>query len=161
MSVYLHDIPLEEARQRFNQALEEAGLGGVCGRETLPLDEQALGRTLAEPVIARISSPHYHAAAMDGFAVKADETAEAQPSTPVTLRMGTQARYVDTGDPLPEGFDTVIPIENVESLDLAGKIATDLRKPEAIRIRAGAPPWSHVRMMGEDIIATQLVLPAG
>jgi putative molybdopterin biosynthesis protein len=161
MSVYLHDVPLPEAQARFADALVEAGLGGVLAIETIPLDEAALGRVLAEAVWAKISSPHYHASAMDGFAVRAKETVGAQPSTPLSLTIGHQAKYVDTGDPLPEGFDAVIPIENVESLDRKGKVVGDIRKPAKIRIRSAVAPWASVRPMGEDIVATQLVLAAG
>ncbi|RME87992.1 MAG: molybdopterin biosynthesis protein [Anaerolineae bacterium] len=161
MSVYLHDIPLPEAKSRLEEALQEAGLWRVLGTETIPLDEDALGRVLAEPVWARLSSPHYHAAAMDGFAVRAEETRGAMPTAPVTLTVGPQARYVDTGDPLPEGFNAVIMIEQVEPLDAEGGIAPDPRHPAAIRIRQAVTPWQHVRPLGEDIVATQLVLPAG
>ncbi len=160
-TVYLHDIPLPEARARLRQALEDAGLWGVLGVEEIPLNENAVGRVLAEPVWAQISSPHYHAAAMDGFAVRAVETAGAQPTAPLVLAVGTQAKYVDTGDPLPDGFDAVIPIENVEALDSAGRLTPAIRQPSSIRIRAAVVPWSHVRPLGEDIVATQLVLPAG
>ena len=161
MPVYLHDIPLEVAKARFEAALEEAHLWGVLGQEVIPLDENALGRVLTEPILAKVSSPHYHAAAMDGFAVKADQTVGAQPSNPLVLQIGNQARYVDTGDPVPEGFDSVIPIENVESLDAAGAITQNIRLPDFIRIRTAVTPWFHIRMMGEDIIVTQLVLAAG
>lgn len=166
MSVYLHDIPLPEAQQRLQAALNAAGLGGRLATEEIPLDERALGRVLAEPVWAKISSPHYHASAMDGFAVRAAETVEAMPNAPVTLTYGTltgegQATYLDTGDPLPHWADAVIPIENIEPVDAQGHLATDNRRPYAIRIRAAITPWSHVRPMGEDIVATQLVLPAG
>jgi putative molybdopterin biosynthesis protein len=161
MSVYLHDIPLDQAKKHFESALQEAGLGGILGKESIPLEEHSLGRTLAEAVIAKVSSPHYHAAAMDGFAVEAEETTGAQPSTPLTLLAGVKAKYVDTGDALPTGCDAVIPIENVESLDENGKATGNIRAPRSVRIRAAVTPWSHVRLMGEDIIATQLVLPAG
>ncbi len=161
MSVYLQDIPLDKARERFEAALQAAGLWGVLGKETLPLNEHALGRVLAEAVIAKISSPHYHSAAMDGFAVHADQTIGALPSSPLVFALGNQARYVDTGDPIPDGFDAVIPIENAESLDETGTMTKDIRTPAAVRIRAAVTPWSHIRLMGEDIIATQLVLPAG
>jgi len=168
MSIYLHDIPLPEAKARLQAALEEAGLWRVLGSESIPLDENALGRVLAEPVWAKVSSPHYHAAAMDGFAVRAEDTAGAQPSSPLLLPCslapsppGSSAQYVDTGDPLPDWANAVIPIENVESLDVDGKITHDLRAPVAIRIRAAVTPWSHVRALGEDIVATQLVLVAG
>ena len=161
MSVYLHDIPLLQAEARLKQALQEADLWRVLGVETIPLDENALGRVTAEPVWARVSSPHYHASAMDGFAVRALSTEGAMPSTPVMLSIGPEAQYVDTGDPIPEWANAVIPIENVESLDEMGRIIADIRTPHSIRIRAAVPPWSHVRPLGEDIVATQLVLPAG
>lgn len=166
MSIYLHDIPLSQAHSRFQQALEAAGLWRVLGAERIPLDENALGRVTAKPIWAKISSPHYHASAMDGFAVRAEDTGGAQPSTPVQLpvssdRSSGRTQYVDTGDPLPEWANAVIPIENVESLDEDGKITNEIRSPKFIRIRAAVAPWSHVRPLGEDIVATQLVLPAG
>lgn len=161
MSVYLHDIPLAEARSRLRQALIDARLWRVLGVETILLDENALGRVTAQPVWARISSPHYHASAMDGFAVRALATSGALPSRPVLLEIGAEAEYVDTGDPLPEWANAVIPIENVESLDEEGNLTTDIRRPGSIRIRAAVAPWNHVRPLGEDIVATQLILPAG
>lgn len=165
MSVYLHDIPLYEAKARLQSALELADLWRVLSTENIPLDENAIGRVLVEPVWAKISSPHYHASAMDGFAVRAEETVEAQPTTPITFSIlgvySPKTVYVDTGDPIPEGFNAVIPIENVEALDEGGEITPAIRHPASIRIRAGVTPWSHVRPLGEDIVQTQLVLPAG
>jgi putative molybdopterin biosynthesis protein len=161
MSVYLHDIPLPEAQARFRLMLQEADLWQVLGTETLPLDENALGRVTAGPIWAKVSSPHYHASAMDGFAVRAVATNGALPARPVTLQIGPEAESVDTGDPLPGWANAVIPIENVESLDEAGEITSEIRNPACIRIRSSVPPWSHVRPLGEDIVATQLVLPAG
>jgi len=161
MSIYLQDIPLSEALARFEQALESAGLNGILGEETLELSENLVGRVTTQPVWARISSPHYHAAAMDGFALRAEEIAGAMSTSPVILTVGQQAVYVDTGDPLPLWANAVVPIENVEALDENGQITTDARRPRSIRLRAGLPPWSHVRPMGEDIVATQLVLPSG
>ena len=161
MSVYLHDIPLPQAQARFQQALQEAGLWRVLGGESIPLDENALGRVTAEPIWAKVSSPHYHASAMDGFAVRALSTVGAMPSTPMILSVNAEAQYVDTGDPLPDWANAVIPIENVESLGEKGQLTAEVRTPRAIRIRAAVAPWSHVRPLGEDIVATQLVLPAG
>ncbi|MBN1371556.1 MAG: molybdopterin biosynthesis protein [Anaerolineaceae bacterium] len=161
MTVYLHDIPLPQAKDRLNQALFEAGLGGVLGGETILLDEAACGRVLAEAVWARLSSPHYHASAMDGFALRAASTAEALPSRSVRLLVGEQTVYVDTGDPLPDWANAVVPIENVEPLDEAGQPAADPRKPDSICLREALSPWTHVRPLGEDIVATELVLPAG
>lgn len=158
MSVYLHDIPLPEAQKRLHDALREVQLWRVLAPESIPLDEHALGRVLAEPVWARLSSPHYHASAMDGFAVRAEQTAGAMPTDPRVLG---EFKYVDTGDALPPEFNAVIPIENIEPLEDTARIAPDPRRPAVIRIRAAVPPWSHVRPLGEDIVATQLVLPAG
>lgn len=181
MSVYLHDIPLAEALQRLGEALEAAGLGGILGTEEIQLDVAATGRVLAEAVFARLSSPHYPASAMDGYAVRSEDTAGALPSTPVELKVATdQLRenahshvyeenqaytcYLDTGDPLPDWADAVIPIEQVESLVTAGdgfSPAPDPRQPHIIRLRAAVTPWSHIRPVGEDFVATQFVLPAG
>jgi putative molybdopterin biosynthesis protein len=167
MSIYLHDIPLPQARACLQEALEKAGLWRVLAHEEITLDENAVGRVLAEPVWARLSSPHYHASAMDGFALRASATTGASPAHPVTLLAGEQAVYIDTGDPLPDWANAVVPIENVEPITLdaasvgAAVPAADPRHPDAIRLREPQPPWSHVRPMGEDIVATELVLPAG
>jgi putative molybdopterin biosynthesis protein len=98
---------------------------------------------------------------MDGFAVRAEDTAGAMQTAPLTLTSGPQTIYIDTGDPLPGWANAVIPIEEVEPLDDNGQPAKDPRAPDAIRIRAASTPWHHVRALGEDIVATQLVLPAG
>ena len=159
--IYLEDIPLEDAQKRFQTALEEAGLWQTLGVEQIPLDENAIGRVLVETVWAKISSPHYHASAMDGFAVRAEDTHGALETAPVSLSYGKGTEYLDTGDPLPSWADAVIPIENVEPLSVDGNISDDPRHPQFIRIRAAVSPWSHVREMGEDMVATQLVLPSG
>jgi putative molybdopterin biosynthesis protein len=166
MTVYLHDIPLEEAQRRFKFALETVGLNSVLGEERIALDENALGRVVSRPVWAKISSPHYHASAMDGFALRAVDTIGAAPNQPITLVCNADQElpevvYVDTGDPLPEWADVVIPIENVEPVAEGGEPAENPRTPFAIRMRAAVTPWQHVRPMGEDMVATQLVLPAG
>ncbi|MBT3712658.1 MAG: molybdopterin biosynthesis protein, partial [Anaerolineae bacterium] len=161
MPLYLHDIPLDKAKAALKEALQNADLWRVLGKENIPLDENALGRILAEPIWAKVSSPHYHASAMDGFAVRAKDTGGATLTAPLTLQIGEQAQYVDTGDPLPEEFNAVIMIEETEALDANGEITSAIREPKSIRIRASVAPWKHVRPLGEDIVATQLVLPAG
>ena len=166
MSVYLHDIPLSEAQSKLEEALKAAGRHGLLGTEWIPLDENAVGRVLAEPIWAKISSPHYHAAAMDGFAVRSANTAGAKLNAPLVItcegKNGFKAvSYVDTGDPLPVWSDAVIPIEHVEGLDEHQQLSQQFRHPNAIRIRASVAPWSHIRTVGEDMVATQLVLPSG
>ncbi|MEE9187809.1 MAG: molybdopterin biosynthesis protein, partial [Anaerolineales bacterium] len=159
--MYLEDIPLPEANARLESALIKEKLWGVLGVEKIPINVSAIGRILADPVWAKLSSPHYHASAMDGFAVRAVETEGAMPTQPITLLTSEEVVYIDTGDPIPEFTDAVIPIENVEPLDTNGGPAAQVRQPHAIRIRSAVTPWMHVRPMGEDIVATQLVLPTG
>ena len=159
--IYLDDIPLEEARNRLQETIQVSGLWRILGVDRLTLDENLVGRILAETLWARISSPHYHASAMDGFAVKSGRTHGALETAPITLQFGEDTAYLDTGDPLPEWADAVIPIENVEPLNENGGTAKDPRQPNAIQIRASVSPWTHVRVMGEDMVATQLVLPQG
>lgn len=161
MGVYLKDIPLEKAIESFYAGLEKSSLRGVLGVETIVIDEHAVGRVLVEPLWAKISSPHYHASAMDGFALRAVDTQNAMATHPICLVIGEQAVYVDTGDPMPDWANAVIPIEKVEPLDDKGDLSQDNRAPYQIRIRESRTPWSHVRPMGEDIIATELVLPSG
>jgi len=154
--VYLHDVPLVLAWERFRVALASVGLWQALEAEEVPLD-RALGRVTAEPVWARVSSPHYHAAAMDGYALKSQTSEGASDRSPVSLRIDSQAQYVDTGDPLPDWADAVVPIEVVEPVG-----ATDRgRATETVLLRAAVTPWSHVRALGEDMVVTELVLPAG
>lgn len=157
---YGEDVPLDQAWERYIGALQSSGLWeSPIGEEVIPLNEQGVGRVLVDSAWAQISSPHYHAAAMDGFAVRSRETVGAAPSAPITLSL--QWKYVDTGDPLPDWADAIIPIENVEAITEDGRIAINPRNPYAIRIRSGVTPWQHVRSMGEDIVSSQLVFPAG
>ncbi|HJS30011.1 MAG TPA: molybdopterin biosynthesis protein [Anaerolineales bacterium] len=159
--LYLRDIPLPEALARFDQLLSAEGMDKVLDAEEIPLNEKAAGRILGVPVWARLSSPHYHGAAMDGFAVRSGDTSGASPATPVVLGVLERAAYLDTGDPLPDWADAVIPIEEIEPVSADGRPAADPRRPEAIRIRASVPPWRHIRVMGEDIVSSELVLAAG
>lgn len=146
---YLSDVPLERAVRDFESALREAGGLAPTRSETLPL-EQALGRITSEPVWARISSPHYDSAAMDGVAVRAADTVGATETSPIRLQVGPEASWVDTGDPIPDGFDAVIMVEVIHEVD-----------DETIEIRDPVPPYHHVRPLGEDIVATELLLPSG
>ena len=108
-----------------------------------------MGRVLAEPVWATRSSPPFDAAAMDGIALRAADTLGASESSP--LRLAAEAyEVVDTGDPMPAGADAVIMREDVHE---AGE--------GAVELRAAAAPWHHVRSIGEDVSAGELLLPTG
>src|SRR5919201_241505 len=148
-TVYLEDIGLEDALGRFWAALERnGGLQPLPGEEVSVVD--ALGRVTAEPIFAHNSVPHYHAAAMDGIAVRAEVTVCATETAPVHLKVGEPATWVDTGDPLPPDTNAVIMAEHLQEL-----------REGLLEILAPVAPWQHVRPMGEDVVASELVLPEG
>ena len=146
---YLQDLPLDEARRRFTDALSNAGVELLTEPQAVPLAEAA-GRVTAGPVWAKRSSPHYDAAAMDGIAVRSCDTTGATETTPVSLQVDDGAVWLDTGEPMPDGFDAVVMIEHVHRLQ-DGRV--EIKEPVA--------PSQHVRRIGEDIAATELVLPGG
>ena len=144
--VYLNMKPLDEARRILFDHFPATG--SMPAEIVSPPD--AVARVIAEPVNAAVSSPNFHAAAMDGVAVKAETTFGASESRPKELAVGTQAHFLNTGHVMPEGTDAVIMIEHVQLVD-----------KDRIRIEAPAFPWQHVRKMGEDIVATELLYPRG
>ncbi|MBQ12440.1 MAG: molybdopterin biosynthesis protein [Planctomyces sp.] len=144
---FLSDIPLDEARQRFHDAMEQAGCLSAMPEEIVALD-QAQGRITANPIWASASSPHYDAAAMDGIAVRAEETNGATETSPINLTVNSQAVWLGTGDPMPSGYNAVVMVEHVHRIDEG-----------TVQIMAPVAPWQHVRTLGEDLVATELVLP--
>ena len=141
-NIYLKMKSLREAKEIMFRRFP----GTSClGTETVSV-ENAVGRVLAEPVFALLSSPNFHSAAMDGIAVKAEDTFGTSETRPTELVIGTGAYYLNTGHVLPPNTDAVIMIEHVTRLDA-----------QTVRIEAPAFPWQHVRKMGEDIVATELL----
>jgi len=140
-NIYLQKKSLQEARQIvFEKFLPRS----TETEWTLAAD--ATHRVLAEPVHAKISSPNFHAAAMDGVAVRAADTFGASETRPLQLTLGQTAFSVNTGHIMPQGCDAVIMIEQVNPVDQG-----------RIEIEAPAYPWQNVRKMGEDMVATELL----
>ena len=143
----LRGVPLANARSTWAECRAATG----CPRqlETVALAlERAIGRVTAEPIWAPRSSPPFDSAAMDGIAVRASETAGASELTP--LQLDPEAfLVVGTGDPMPDGFDAVVMREHVHFVDGRAEL------------RAAVAPCQHMRSIGEDISATELLLPAG
>jgi putative molybdopterin biosynthesis protein len=147
---YLKKTPLTEARELFLSTVDPSRLAV----EEILVDD-ALDRITAEPVFAKISSPHYHASAMDGICVRAEETFGATEfvGKKLTLADADSAGpdsfiYVDTGNALPAWGNAVVMIEKVRQLD-----------SKTIEIFESVAPWNHVRLVGEDVVATELLLP--
>ena len=143
-NVYLKTIPIPEAVEKARTALDR----DMLIRSVFVPVHEAADRVLSEAVFARFSSPTFHSAAMDGYAVNAKTTFGAREGSPFELIEGRDYFAVNTGNPLPDGCDAVIMIENVTR---AGD--------NAIAIEAPAFPWQHVRRIGEDIVATELLFP--
>lgn len=142
---YLTNVPLKKAREDYLKLLKEKGFSNKT--ETIPV-QQAHGRITAGPVYAHICAPHYAASAMDGVAVMAVDTFGATETTQVTLRP-EQFDVLDTGDPIPEGRDAVIMVEDIVK-----------NHDGSISIHAPAAPWQHIRQIGEDVCAGEMILSA-
>ncbi len=163
-SAHIHDhdsgeglVPVEEARERILSQIKP------LQPLELPLQE-AEGCVLAHDVVAGSDIPDFASSAMDGFAVRSNEVAEATPAAPVELRIvgraligrrpdatvgGGEAVRIATGAPIPAGADTIVPIENCEVV------------ADVVRILAPSPEGKHIRPTGEDVKGGEVLLPAG
>ena len=144
-NVYLDMKSIEAAKQilfdRFNHKVTQIQSMAVV---------DAKGRVLAQPAVAAISSPNFHASAMDGIAVDAKVTFGASEEAPKTIVPGENAFWVNTGHAMPGDTNAVIMIEHLNIID-----------EKTVEIEAPVFPWQHVRKMGEDIVATKLLFPRG
>ena len=167
---------VDEARDRI--------LGQIAG--PLPTERlsplAALGRVVAEPVVATTSLPPWDNAAMDGYAIHAGDVAAATEGEPVRLAVvgevragvapdraverGTAIR-IATGAPLPAGADAVVPVELTTPLDAAGGIAGPRGRdatgplPAACLVHAAVPAGGSIRRAGSDLQAGSVVLERG
>ena len=157
-SPFIHDVPAAQALDAWREACAAAGCPERVDTERLGLAE-AIGRVTADPVWARRSSPAFDSAGMDGIAVRSVDTVGASETAPVTL---TDFDVIDTGDPLPEGRDAVVMREHVHlvgpGFPEADSHGAGCHGAELI---AAAPPYQHVRSIGEDIAAGELLLAPG
>jgi putative molybdopterin biosynthesis protein len=144
--IYLNNTPLEDAQELFFERMEK--YLEVAAGEKIPV-EDSIGRVSLNAVFAKVSCPHYNAAAMDGIAVKAQTTFGASEKNAVLLEEHSQFIYVNTGDVIPQEFNAVIKIEEVVQED-----------EHKIRIIKSAIPWQHIRSIGEDIAAGEMIIPS-
>jgi len=143
-NTYLNNRTWQEVLQQMKESL-----GDLCTPENERIDVRlALGRITGETVRARRSSPHYPAAAMDGYALRSDDTFGVNERHPKWLEFGSQTVQVDTGDPVPEGMNAVIMWEKILE-----------KKDNAILIDKPVVPWDNVRPVGEDIVEGEVIIP--
>jgi len=145
-NLYLSNISVEEALSKYFSALE----GCLVPKfEKIPVEE-SLDRITSSAIYARLSSPLFNAAAMDGIAVKAADTTGARESNPLVLTAGKNFIFVDTGDPIHHPYDAVIMAEDLIQID----------GEDRVKILQSASPWQHIRPVGEDIVAGEMILTA-
>lgn len=169
-NLYLETIPVEEAVSKYMQAMESLLKPKYETIRTI----DALGRMTKEAVFAKYSSPLFNASAMDGIAVIASHTEGATETMPKILTENIDFVVVDTGDPVHAPYDAVIMAEDVVELDpeVAGSevdaadeshLDENLQAaggaPARVSITASAAPWQHIRPVGEDIVAGEMILP--
>ncbi|MDH5224739.1 MAG: molybdopterin molybdotransferase MoeA, partial [Actinomycetota bacterium] len=150
-------ISVEEARARVLDAVSP------LAPLQLALTE-AYGCVSAEDVVASESLPAFASSAMDGFAVRAADVADASPERPAELKVvgkamigyrpeavvgGGEAVAIATGAPIPAGADTIVPIENAR---VAG---------ETVQLLEAAPAGRHVRPVGEDVAEGAVLVERG
>lgn len=145
-NLYLKNEDLDAAVEKYLARLsfDERDQPG----RVLPVTE-CQGLVTKEPVFARISSPFYNASAMDGICVNALEMAGVDERRPRMLTKGQDFKFVDTGDVIDEPYNAVVMIEDVVVQD-----------DDQVSINAPVALWQHVRPIGEDIVAGELVIPA-
>jgi putative molybdopterin biosynthesis protein len=157
---FLEVIDRDEAERRFRAVLDLRPLEA----ETVPLSG-ALGRVLAEDVVAPLDVPSFDRSNVDGFAVQAADTFGASEDRPRTLRLNAEtlptgvapretvatgtATAIATGAMLPRGADAVVMIE-----------FTDVRDGLLV-LQRPVPPGSNISFAGSDIGQDEIVLRRG
>src|SRR5512132_3255927 len=151
-------VPLDEARERVLSRIE------TLRPLQLPLTD-AYGCVAAEDIFSAVDLPEFASSAMDGFALRASDVAEASVSNPAELKvvghamigqrpeatvgMG-EAVAIATGAPIPAGADAVVPTEN-----------TDARDHDLVQVFEAVAEGRHVRPRGEDVHEGDVLVPAG
>jgi len=141
---YLDNIPLEEAKEKFFALVGEA----LNNLKTERVEACfSAGRVTADALYAKICSPHYNASAMDGISVRARDTFGASENNPVVLP-ADKYTVVDTGDPIPDGHDAVVMVEDVTEAE------------GGVSLLSAVYPWQNVRQVGEDICMGDMIAPS-
>jgi molybdenum cofactor synthesis domain-containing protein len=158
MTPFKQLITYEEALERIRKTIKPVE------RTESVLIENALDRILAEDIQAAMSVPPFNRAAMDGYAVKAEETFDASQFKPRTLKLTEvlhagapsykvlgkgECIQIATGSPVPQGADAVVMVEYTE------------RNGKLVNILKPVYPGENISSKGEDIEEGQVVLKAG
>ena len=161
---FLEVVSREQAIARFHSHLDLQPLGS----ERVPLS-QALNRVLAEPVVAGVDVPNFDRSNVDGFALRAADTAGASERTPRALRLNAEvltpgleprlavepgtATLIATGGMLPRGADAVAMVEHTEVRREDGRTLVEVRRPAA--------PGRFIAFAGSDLARGETAVRSG
>ena len=158
MTPFKELVSYEEALKRIHKSIKP-----INRTQSVPI-EKALDRVLAQEIMANMSVPPFNRAAMDGYAVKAEETFGASSFKPKTLKLteilhaGASSNevldkgeciQVATGSPVPKGADAVVMVEFTE------------RSDNTVSILKPVYPGANISPKGEDVEEGQIVLEIG
>ena len=145
---YLKTTTLDEALEKWRELIDRFSNNNITG-ENIDV-ENAYFRTLSREIRAKRNIPSFSTSAVDGIAVRAEETMGARDVSPKILQLGKDFEYINTGFKLPGQYNAVIMIENTEKIDNS-----------KVRIRSAISPRENVRMVGEDIHEGDIIFYQG
>ena len=138
---YIDNIPIQDAKDKYYNKLK------IDRQVEVIHILESLGRVTSQAIFANISSPHYNAAAMDGIGVISKKTDGASDRNPIKLKINEDFVYINTGNQIKDPYDSVIMIEDVLQVS-----------ESQVEIIKSAYPWQHIRQIGEDIVASEMIL---
>jgi putative molybdopterin biosynthesis protein len=161
---FLEVVSAEEAKPRFERHLDLSPLKA----EPVVL-AAALGRVLAHDVTAPVDAPPFDRSGVDGFALRAADTAGASDASPRRLRLNAEviasghrptievreetATTIATGGVVPRGADAIVMVEQTELIEEAGS--------PAVEIRRAVSPGQFISYAGSDIARGEMLLRRG
>ena len=177
-------IPSTAERLRTVEEARAAVLAAVAGPVATEIAflSEALGRVVAEPVVARTALPPWDNSAMDGYAIRASDTAGATEGAPVRLEVVGEVRAgsapdvevprggavrIATGAPIPPRADAVVQVELTTPLGSDGEPAGPRGRdasgplPPAVLVHASIERGAAIRRTGGDLAAGTTILRAG
>ena len=141
---YLQSVKLEDALDIVKDIYNASSY--VPQKETISVYD-SLHRIAFYSVYAKVSSPSYNASAMDGVSTRSILTEQASEKNPITIRKGDYVQ-VNTGNVIPDQFDTVIMIEDIV-----------MNPDQSITIIKSHGLYENIRPIGEDIAMGDMILP--
>jgi len=146
--IYFKKIDFFDAKKKIKGVLSEK-LPLLNKKSEIVKIKNSEKRITSEPVYAENSVPSFTASAMDGIAIKHRDSSFATPKKPVELTKDKDFVFINTGYPLPEKFDSIVKIEDVQIIS-----------GEKIKIFTPVPLFNHIKSIGEDIAKGEMIIPS-